>query len=170
MGLKPSQKVCNDSCQRPKTFMSSPDFGGSLPVSSTLWDPLFEQLSSRLRRPRPLPSSERSVPQLRTPGPVPPNTRPRAQLPARLDTSTPAVRSPFNPFYGYPVSPTSLNPRYGRRRKRDLLRTLAYLWWAKWKGTVIWAATLFLAFWLTRWRLRIRLNRRRQMVIQQAQR
>ena len=170
LGLKPCRKACNSSCQRPRTLIGSPDFGGSLPISSTLWDPLFEQLPPRLRRPRPLPSSERSLPQLQTPEPEPPTPPSQAQPPVRLDTSAPAVRSPFNPFYGYPVSPTSLNPRYGRRRKRDLLRTLAYLWWAKWKGTVIWATMLILAFWVTRWRLRIRLNRRRQMVIQQAQR
>ncbi|KAF9653956.1 CRAL/TRIO domain-containing protein [Thelephora ganbajun] len=145
------------------------DFGGSLPASSTLQDPFFEQLPSKSLRSRSLSSSERSLPQLQTPEPGPSNLRPQARLPTRLDTSVPAVYSPFNPFFGYPVSPTSLNPRYGRRRKRDLLRTLAYLWWAKWKGTAIWVAMVILVFWFTRWRLRMWLNRRRQMVIQRTQ-
>lgn len=148
--------------------MDSSDFGGSLPVSSTLQDPFFERLPSRFRRSRSLSSSGRSLPQLQAPEPGPPNPRAQGRQLARLDTSVPAVHSPFNPFFGYPVSPTSLNPRYGRRRKRDLLRTLTYLWWAKWKGTVIWVVVLILAFWLTRWRFRTWLNRRRQMMIQRA--
>jgi len=144
------------------------DLGGSLPASSTLEGPFFEQLAPRTHRSRSLSSSERSLPQLQTPEPNFSNPGPQTRLPMRLDTSVPAVHSPFNPFFGYPVSPTSLNPRYGRRRKRDLLRTLAYLWWAKWKGTVIWVVMLILGVWLTRWRLRLWLNRRRQMVIQRA--
>ena len=148
--------------------MDSVDFGGSLPASDTLRNPLFERIPSRFRPSHPSSPSERSLPQLQTPEPVLLGPRPQARLPLRLDTSAPAVHSPFNPFFGYPVSPTSLNPRYGRRRKRDLLRTLAYLWWAKWKGTVIRVVTLIFAFWFTRWRLRIWLNRRRQMMIRQA--
>ena len=148
--------------------MDSLDFGGSLPASGTLRDPLSEQFPLRFRRSRPSSPSERSLPQLQTPSPSPLDPHLRARPPVRLDTSVPAAHSPSNPFFGYPVSPTSLNPRYGRRRKRDLLRTLAYLWWAKWKGTVVWVVVFILASWLTRWRLRIWLNRRRQMTIQQA--
>jgi len=143
------------------------DLGGSLPSSGALQDPFFEQLPSRFRS-RSLSSSEQSLPQLQTPEPGPSNLYPQARPSIRLDTSVPAVHSPFNPFFGYPVSPTSLNPRYGRRRKRDLLRTLAYLWWTKWKGIAIWVVMLILAFCFTRWRLRIWLNRRRQMMIQRA--
>lgn len=141
------------------------DFGGSLPPLNTLQDPLFGQLPPRRRRSRSSSSSEHSLPQLQIPDPRPSNPSPRT---LRLDTSIPATHSPFNPFFGYPVSPTSLNPRYGRRRKRDLLKTLAYLWWAKWKGSVLWVLTLAVAFWLSRWRLRIWLNRRRQMISQRA--
>jgi len=144
------------------------DFGGSLPASSTLQDPFSDQLPSRFRRLRSASSSERSLPQLQTPEPGPSNPRPQTRLPIRLDTSVPTVHSPFNPFFGYPVSPTSLNPRYGRRRKRDLLRTLAYLWWAKWKRTAIWVVIITSAFFLTRWRLRLWLNHRRQIIIQRA--
>jgi len=144
------------------------DFGGSLPASRTFQDPFFEQLPSRFRRSYSLSSPEQSLPQLQAPEPGPSNLRPQVRPPIRLDTSAPAIHSPFNPFFGYPVSPTSLNPRYGRRRKRDLLRTLAYLWWMKWKKTVIWVVMLILAFWFTKWRLRIWLNRRRQIMIQRT--
>ena len=147
--------------------MDFPDLGGSLPASGTLQDPFFEQLPSRFR-PCSLSSSEQSLPQLQTPEPGPSNLCPQTRPQIRLDTSAPAVHSPFNPFFGYPVSPTSLNPRYGRRRKRDLLRTLAYLWWTKWKGIAIWVIVVILAFSFTRWRLRIWLIRRRQMMIQRA--
>ncbi|KIK94101.1 hypothetical protein PAXRUDRAFT_828348 [Paxillus rubicundulus Ve08.2h10] len=43
--------------------------------------------------------------------------------------------SPLNPFFGYPVVASSSSPhtiRHVRRRKRDLVRTLAVLWWQKW--------------------------------------
>lgn len=156
-----SQKVSHRSCTRHSRELTSPqDLDGSLPPLNTLRDPLFEQLPLRHRRSR-SSSSERSLPRLQIPGPRPSNPDRRT---LRLDTSIPATHSPFNPFFGYPVSPTSLNPRYGRRRKRDLLKTLAYLWWAKWKGTVFWVLTLAAAFWLSRWRLRIWLNRRHQMI------
>ncbi|KAH9979019.1 CRAL-TRIO domain-containing protein, partial [Lactifluus volemus] len=68
-------------------------------------------------------------------------------------------RSRFNPFYGYPIGPLpySLAPaalpylRYGRRRKRDLLRTLAALWWEKWGSRVSWSFLPLLVFFCTRW-------------------
>lgn len=150
--------------RQPQELMDSADFGGALPASSVLRDPFFEQPTSRRCRSRSPSSSEPSLPQLQSPDPRPSNPRP----PMRLDTSAPAAHSPFNPFFGYPVSPTSLNPRYGRRRKRDLLRTLAYLWWARWKGTVIWVGIILVASWLSNWRLRIWLNRRRQMLSRRA--
>lgn len=168
MGLTPSQKVGSSCHKHSQTPMNSPDFGGSLPASNTLQDPSSERLPSSFPRSRSLSSSEQSLPQLQTPELGLSNLRPQARLPARLDTSAPAAHSPFNPFFGYPISPTSLNPRYGRRRKRDLLKTLAYLWWAKWKGTIFWIVMLILAFWSARWRLRIWLKRRRQMLIQRT--
>ncbi|KAL7281492.1 hypothetical protein ACG7TL_004807 [Trametes sanguinea] len=47
--------------------------------------------------------------------------------------------SHLNPYFGYPVSGrNTLTPRlrHGRQRKRDLLRTLASLWWSRWKHRV----------------------------------
>jgi hypothetical protein len=76
-------------------------------------------------------------------------------------------RSQCNPFYGYPIhpsSPSSLTPaslpylRYGRRRKRDLIRTLAALWWEKWRSRVSWTASLLFVFFCVRWWWRQRRN------------
>lgn len=41
----------------------------------------------------------------------------------------------LNPFFGYPVSQTSstIMLPHGRRRKRDLAETLAFLFWMRWK-------------------------------------
>lgn len=161
LGLIPFQKVVIRSFRvQSQTLMGSPDFGGSLPASSAPRDPFLENLPPRHCHSPSSSSSERSLPQLQTPDSRSSNTRP----PMRLDTSVPAAHSPFNPFFGYPVSPTSLNPRHGRRRKRDLLRTLAYLWWARWKGTVTRIVILLAVSWFSGWRFRIWLNRRRQML------
>lgn len=76
---------------------------------------------------------------------------------ASLEHTSP--RPHFNPFYGYPIgpSPYSQTPatlpylRYGRRRKRDLIRTLATLWWDKWRSRVSWTIFLLFAFLCARW-------------------
>lgn len=49
---------------------------------------------------------------------VTPSTVPLSQL---------SVMSVLNPYFGYPVS------TYGRRRKRDLAKTLATLFWMRWR-------------------------------------
>jgi len=59
----------------------------------------------------------------------------------------------LNPFFGYPISSslTSSNTHvfpHGRRRKRDLLRTLVLLWWARWRNhisVVLWFILAMLA-------------------------
>jgi retinaldehyde-binding protein 1 len=96
------------------------EFGGSLPSLFDLEDPL---------RPRQLtPSSVLD--------PVPPTnllefaTVPHDGLVSRLSPT-----SALNPFYGYPVTPAPTGVpalRFGRRRKRDLIRTLAKLFWLRW--------------------------------------
>ncbi|VDC01718.1 unnamed protein product [Peniophora sp. CBMAI 1063] len=43
-------------------------------------------------------------------------------------------RSSYNPYWGYPVNSGSFHSSTGRRRKRDLVRTLAVLWWERWRG------------------------------------
>ena len=81
---------------------------------------------------------------------------------SRTKIASPEHISPrphFNPFYGYPVgpSPYSQTPvalpylRYGRRRKRDLIRTLATLWWEKWRSRVSWTIFLLFTFFCARW-------------------
>jgi hypothetical protein len=68
-------------------------------------------------------------------------------------------RSRFNPFYGYPIDPsphssapfTSHYLRYGRRRKRDLIRTLVALWWEKWRLRVSSTFSLLFIFFCARW-------------------
>ena len=47
--------------------------------------------------------------------------------PSTVPLSQLSVRSALNPYFGYPVS------TYGRRRKRDLAKTLAILFWMRWR-------------------------------------
>ncbi|KZV66686.1 CRAL/TRIO domain-containing protein [Peniophora sp. CONT] len=42
-------------------------------------------------------------------------------------------RSSYNPYWGYPVHSGNFQSTPGRRRKRDLVRTLALLWWERWR-------------------------------------
>jgi|SRR6266702_59473 len=75
-------------------------------------------------------------------------------------------RSQYNPFYGYPIGPPpySLTPaslpylQHGRRRKRDLIRTLATLWWEKWRSRVSWTVSFLFVFFCVRWWWRQRRN------------
>ena len=65
-------------------------------------------------------------------------------------------RSRFNPFYGYPIDPSPHSStlhylRYGRRRKRDLIRTLVALWWERWRFRVSWTFSLLFIFSCARW-------------------
>lgn len=64
----------------------------------------------------------------------------------------------LNPFFGYPVSSTSDHRlpllRHGRRRKRDLLRTLAILFWTRWHSHIIVACCISAACIMLRRRIR----------------
>ncbi|KAH6914400.1 CRAL-TRIO domain-containing protein [Coprinopsis sp. MPI-PUGE-AT-0042] len=79
---------------------------------------------------------------------------PDEQPPPLPSTST----SLLNPFFGYPVSSTSGHQlpllRHGRRRKRDLLRTLAMLFWTRWHSHIIFTCCLSAACIVLRRRLR----------------
>lgn len=85
--------------------------------------------------------------------PSPPATPPafarRASAPSA--PSDPRHRPPIsrfsltNPFFGYPIdAPRAASPspnnvpalRHGRRRKRDLVRALAVLFWQRWKSRI----------------------------------
>lgn len=93
------------------------EFGGSLPSLLDLEDPL--QPRSPPLNVRPL--HPESPPLIAT-------GRPR-ELSSWLSST-----SALNPFFGYPVALKPGLPalRYGRRRKRDLLQTLAKLFWLRW--------------------------------------
>ncbi|KAH9920156.1 CRAL-TRIO domain-containing protein [Fomitopsis serialis] len=109
------------------------DFGGLLPPSSELEDPLRTSLKTAdgigpqchadadagpaRKSVDTLSDSEAADPEIPMMG-VPPS-RPAPQ---------------HSPYYGYPILHDTPIPtlRHGRRRKRDLLRTLAWLFWARW--------------------------------------
>ncbi|KAF6763121.1 hypothetical protein DFP72DRAFT_524255 [Ephemerocybe angulata] len=65
----------------------------------------------------------------------------------------------LNPFFGYPAtsSPSGRNVpglHHGRRRKRDLLRTLAFLWWNRWHSHIMFALCVSIAILLVKTRRR----------------
>ncbi|KAI0633538.1 CRAL-TRIO domain-containing protein [Trametes polyzona] len=101
------------------------EYGGSLAPLCQLENPLE---SFTARPPDPLPVS----PPMSAPAQLSPN-----QTIVRVPSISPT--SHLNPYFGYPVSGRdAMTPRlrHGRQRKRDLLRTLASLWWSRWKHRV----------------------------------
>jgi hypothetical protein len=104
------------------TDRDSIDYGGSLPALTHLDDPL-RMNEAPLTRPQDQNQSYDSPPAFNH---------------SRSISLSPT--SPLNPFFGYPASSrcglTSL--QHGRRRKRDLARTLVLLFWLRWrKGLII---------------------------------
>ncbi|KAJ7594460.1 CRAL-TRIO domain-containing protein [Mycena floridula] len=91
------------------------DYGGTLPPLRTLRDPLKPDTKAV--------SVDRQV---ENPGST---TRPS------IISST----SILNPFYGYPVhlnADLRLHLHHGRRRKRDLIKTLLSLFWLRWGDSI----------------------------------
>ncbi|KAI0786560.1 CRAL-TRIO domain-containing protein [Abortiporus biennis] len=120
------------------------DYGGELPYLSELEDPLHAYIRAAsvhtIRRPLSGPSPSAPI-----------STSPVTEKPAELAPEPPlpeptlrhiSPTSILNPFFGYPVYYTtdskSSTPtlHHGRRRKRDLLRTLATLWWLRWRKQI----------------------------------
>ncbi|KAI9067348.1 CRAL/TRIO domain-containing protein [Trametes sanguinea] len=104
------------------------EYGGALPALSELEDPLENIAAPPPELPQPSSSEDSAPHQASSSGlqPIP-----------RIGSIPPT--SHLNPYFGYPVSGrNTLTPRlrYGRQRKRDLLRTLASLWWSRWKHRV----------------------------------
>ncbi|KAK0448833.1 CRAL-TRIO domain-containing protein [Armillaria borealis] len=68
--------------------------------------------------------------------------------------------SMINPFFGYPVSVTgtSASLHHGRRRKRDLAKTLMLLLWLRWRRRIM------ACFWLGMFALAVRLWSRRWLL------
>lgn len=85
------------------------DYGGTLPSLANLEDPLYPERQSQEASTLTLSEDQTMV----TPSAVP-----LSQL---------SERSVLNPYFGYPVS------THGRRRKRDLAKTLAILFWMRWR-------------------------------------
>jgi len=105
------------------------DYGGALPALKLLDDPLRTQET-------PLESLATEYSQ--TQAADPPSA---LQLPAFTSLSPTSL---LNPFFGYPASSSygSLSLPYGRRRKRDLARTLALLFWIRWRKPLVVALLL----------------------------
>lgn len=122
------------------------DFGGDLPPLSELHDPLHGYANSSS------PASRRRINEHETPttSETPSNLLslpssigldPNPSMRQKVKRTLIPATSSLNPFYGYPAwmpdsSSTTTNtpvPRHGRRRKRDLMRTLATLWWIRWR-------------------------------------
>ncbi|TFY69143.1 hypothetical protein EVG20_g3274 [Dentipellis fragilis] len=106
------------------------DYGGSLPKLEELFRPPQPSSSTHVTPDEKSYTNGEAV---------------RAGPPQVTITKSPKVSatSQYNPFFGYPVrlSPNQTASSvpslyYGRQRKRDLLRTLALLWWEKWKKRV----------------------------------
>lgn len=108
------------------------DYGGKLPRLLDLDDPL---------RPNEHTLLNETLESLPSPSPSPASveSRPTPQLPTWI-----SPMSFQNPFFGYPtMSHSSQRNSFeaGPRRMRDLLRTLAKLWWERWKkhvSVVLW--------------------------------
>ncbi|OSD07045.1 CRAL/TRIO domain-containing protein [Trametes coccinea BRFM310] len=104
------------------------EYGGTLSTLSELEDPLENVIAPPCELPQPSSSEDSTPHQASSSGlqPIP-----------RIGSIPPT--SHLNPYFGYPVSGrNTLTPRlrHGRQRKRDLLRTLASLWWSRWKHRV----------------------------------
>ncbi|KAJ7354666.1 CRAL-TRIO domain-containing protein [Mycena albidolilacea] len=112
------------------TSMLPKDYGGTLASLTELHDPLWNdppspQLGVGSGEPTAEPESSSSAPSI---------ARIVAEAAAPSITAISAT-SLLNPFFGYPVSSSGGSPslHHGRRRKRDLARTLLILAWRRWR-------------------------------------
>jgi len=108
------------------------DYGGTLASLTELHDPLWNDP----------PSVELGA----SGQPSAPSIIPVAQAPS---ITAIAATSLLNPFFGYPVSSSGGSPslHHGRRRKRDLARTLLILAWRRWRRhimTCVWILVFIL--------------------------
>lgn len=146
------------------------DLGGDLPPLSSIESPLYRYITPVPESPT---SSDRSAGSTAIPdrtddtSPQPqPQFRhqaPEASPPRRTVVSATSL---LNPFFGYPATAATADDstsaptlRHGRRRKRDLFRTLVRLWWSRWRyhvNAVLVLLMLGLAFWARRNRVRHR--------------
>ncbi|KAG7446558.1 CRAL/TRIO domain-containing protein [Guyanagaster necrorhizus] len=116
------------------------DYGGVLEPLSTICDSLQGRQI--------FPSTSQAAP------------TPKYDLSSIPDPSSLSPTSMFNPFFGYPVSVTgtSATLHYGRRRKRDLAKTLLLLLWLRWGRRIM------ACFWFGMFALTMRLWSRRWLL------
>ncbi|THU96738.1 CRAL/TRIO domain-containing protein [Dendrothele bispora CBS 962.96] len=127
------------------------DYGGTLPPLRFLDDPLHTLPGNHVH----LPESASKNRQIEMPTPTTPARKTRSN--ARHLISPTNI---LNPFFGYPVTASqqsnSLSLHHGRRRKRDLFRTLLKLFWRRWNRPInvfLWfiAYVVALRMWYRRW-------------------
>ena len=110
------------------------EFGGSLPSLADLEDPIQPTQPLRILEP-----------EVENLDPRPPTSTATPNRTSSWLLST----SGLNPFFGYPIAPPPTGGlpilRHGRRRKRDLLRTLAKLFWLRWQNHMTTAFCLLVA-------------------------
>ncbi|KAF8198055.1 CRAL-TRIO domain-containing protein [Pholiota molesta] len=107
------------------------DYGGNLPSLAHLEDPIRPELPQALE-----------VPEVTTLETTTTIQQPKAPF---ISISWLSPTSILNPFFGYPVSTSSSGRptfRHGRRRKRDLIRTLATLFWVRWRKHITFALSI----------------------------
>jgi len=99
------------------------NYGGALPALKLLDDPLRTQETLLESMPAEYRQIEAADP-------------PASHPPAFTSLSPTSL---INPFFGYPATSSygSLSLPHGRRRKRDLARTLALLFWMRWRKPLI---------------------------------
>ncbi|EFI28227.1 hypothetical protein CC1G_14252 [Coprinopsis cinerea okayama7 len=105
------------------------DYGGDLPPLAQLYDPLL-----------PSDRDDASITSETTyTTDIPQTTVVEESTSPSLPWISPT--SLLNPFFGYPVSTTPdrrlPSLQHGRRRKRDLFKTLALLFWSRWHSYII---------------------------------
>lgn len=140
------------------------EYGGTLPSLTHLDDPSM----ANQMPPNPSNFSPPAAPTLTTRSPKPPS-RPSPpasssspSVPFNLSVASISSTSLLNPFFGYPISSSRGSPpffKHGRRRKRDLFRTLAFLLWMRWRTHIricLWlvAFTFTIRLWTRKWLLR----------------
>lgn len=128
------------------------EYGGDLPPLAHLPDPLHA------------PTVQEVVQEAlaREPSPEPPAQETMLEEKPRLHPPSLPWISPtslLNPFFGYPVASVSDRTklpslRHGRRRKRDLVKTLSLLFWSRWHNYIAFTCCFSVVCMLIRWRLR----------------
>lgn len=121
------------------------EYGGSLPALDQIDNALCSPYQTHhlpppppsLPAPPPLPTPTTSPPSLGEPS-IP--SSPSSSVPPANSAPTPSTIalspfSPENPFYGYPAIASASSPyvvRPVRKGLRELVHTLAVLWWRRW--------------------------------------